>query len=340
VQRRQFRKAARLGFATAAVGPMRITFIVGFLVAGIVSASAQTNYPEKSIRLLYGFPAGNDLVTRIFADKLAEALGKPVVVDNVTGAGGNIAADRTAKAAPDGYTIGVLIGANITINPTLYKKLPYDPVKDLIPVSLIFEYPSLLVINNEVRAKDVKELVGLARAQPGQLTFGHAGVGTPAHLAGEIFRSMAHIDIQDVPYRGPSPTLTDLVGARITMGFLTPSVTLPLVREGKVRALAVTSRTRAPFAPELPNMGESGFPGFDVTTWFGLFAPAGTPAPIIERLNRETVRIVSSPEVQKRILDLGQVPRSSSPNEFVELIKAETPYWASVIKQAGIKQIE
>jgi tripartite-type tricarboxylate transporter receptor subunit TctC len=340
VQRRQFRKAADLGLATTAVGPMRITFIVGFLVAGIVSASAQTSYPEKSIRLLYGFPPGNDLVTRIFADKLAEALGKPVVVDNVTGAAGNIAADRTAKAAPDGYTIGVLTGANITINPTLYKKLPYDRAKDLIPVSLIFGYPNILLINNDVPARDVKELVALARAQPGRLTFGHSGAGTTSHLAAAIFSSMAHIDIQDVPYRGPSPVLTDLVSARITMSFNTPSVTLPLVREGKLRALAVTSRTRAPFAPELPSMDESGFPGFDVTVWFGLFLPAGTPAPIIERLNRETVKIISLPEVQKRILDLGQVPRSSSAKEFIELIKAETPYWASVIKQAGIKQIE
>ena len=319
---------------------MRFGSIACVLLAGIISASAQTNYPEKSIRLLYGFPAGNDIVTRIFADKLAEALGKPVIVDNVTGAAGNIAADRTAKAPPDGYTIGVLTGANITINATLYKKLPYDPVKDLIPVSLIFGYPNILLINNEIPAKNVKELVALARARPGQLTFGHSGAGTTSHLSAEILKSMAGIDIQDVPYRGPSPVLTDLISERIAVSFNTPSVTLPLVREGKVRALAVTSRTRAPFAPELPSMEESGFPGYDVTVWFGLFVPAGTAAPIVGKLNQETVKIVSSQEVQKRILDLGQVPRSNTPNEFVELIRVETPYWASVIKKAGIKQIE
>src|SRR5262245_61667154 len=211
------------------MGSIRFGSIAGFLVAGIVSAGAQTNYPEKSIRLLYGFPAGNDVVARIFADKLAEALSKPVIVENITGADGNIAADRTAKAAPDGYTVGVLTGANITINATLHKKLPYDPVKDLIPVSLIFGYPNVLLINNEVPAKTVKELVALARAQPGQLTFGHNGAGTTSHLSAEIFKSMAAIDIQDVPYRGPSPVLTDLVSARITMTFNAPGPTMPLV---------------------------------------------------------------------------------------------------------------
>jgi tripartite-type tricarboxylate transporter receptor subunit TctC len=322
------------------MGSTRLGSIVGFLVTGIVSAGAQTNYPEKSIRLLYGFPAGSDIVARLFADKLAETFSKPVIVENITGAAGNIAADRTARAAPDGYTIGVLTGANITINATLYKKLPYDPVKDLIPVSLIYEYPNVLLINNEVPAKNVKELVALARAQPGRLTFGHNGAGTTTHLSAEIFKSMAAIDIQDVPYRGLPSVLTDLVTARITMTFQSPGLTLPLVSEGKLRALAVTSRTRAPFAPELPSMEESGFPGYEVMVWFGLFVPAGTAAPIVEKLNRETVKIVSSQEVQRKLLDLGQVPRSSTPIEFVELIKTETPFWASVIKKAGIKQIE
>jgi tripartite-type tricarboxylate transporter receptor subunit TctC len=322
------------------MGSIRFGSIASFLIAGIVSAGAQTNYPEKSIRLFFGFAAGGDFVARLFADKLADALGKPVIVDNVTGAAGNIAADRTAKAPPDGYAIGFLTGANITINATLYKKLPYDPVKDLIPVSLIIEYPNVLLIHNEVPAKSVKDLVALARARPGQLTFGHNGAGTTTHLSAEIFKFMAGIDMQDVPYRGTALVLTDLVSARITMSFLTPGLTLPLVREGKLRALAVTSRTRAPFAPELPSMEESGLPGYDVTVWFGLFVPAGTAAPIVEKLNRETVKIVSSREVQKRFLDLGLVPRSSTPNEFVDLIKAETPYWASVIKKAGIRQIE
>ena len=322
------------------MNPSRIAVVAAVIAASTLSAAAQPSYPDRAIRLLYGFPAGNDIVTRIYADKLAEALGKPVVVENVTGAAGNIAADRTAKAVPDGHTIGVLTGANITINVTLYRKLPYDPSKDLLPVSLIFGYPNVLLVNNDIPAKNVEELVALARAQPGKLTFGHSGIGTTTHLSGEILKSMARIDIQDVPYRGPSAVLSDLVSSRIAMTFSTPTVSLPLAREGKIRALAVTSEARAPFAPELPTMDESGFPGFETTVWFGLFVPAGTAAPIVERLNRETAAIMALPDVRKRLLEIGIVPLVSTPAEFVAMIAAETPYWARVIKDAGIKPME
>jgi tripartite-type tricarboxylate transporter receptor subunit TctC len=322
------------------MSPVRIAVASAMLAASTLAVAAQMNYPDKNIRLLYGFPPGNDIVTRIYADKLAEALGKPVIVENVTGAAGNIAADRTAKAAPDGYTIGVLTGANITINVTLYRKLPYDPVRDLIPVSLIFGYPNILLITNDVPAKSVEELVAVARAQPGKLTFGHNGAGTTTHLSGEIFKSMARIEIQDVPYRGPSAALSDLISGRIAMTFNTPTVTLPLAREGKARALAVTSRSRAPFAPDLPTMDESGFPGFETTVWFGLFAPAGTPAPIIDKLNRETAAVMALPDVRKKLLDIGIVPRTSTSAELAAMIATETPYWSRVLKDAGIKPIE
>jgi tripartite-type tricarboxylate transporter receptor subunit TctC len=317
---------------------MPAAFIALLLAA--VPTAAQTAYPQNNILLLYGFPAGTDTGARVFADKLAEVLGKPVVVDNVTGAAGNIAADCTAKARPDGYTIGMLTGANITINATLYKKLPYDPVRDLIPVSLIFSYANVLMVNSQVPAKNVEELVTLAKAQPGQLSFGPNGIGTSTHLSAEIFQSMAGIKIQEVPYRGAPPLLTDLVSGRITMTFNTPTVTLPLAREGKLRALAVTSRTRVPFAPDLPTMNESGFPGFNTTVWFGLFVPAGTPTPIVETLNREAVRIMSLPDVRRRLFDLGLEPRSSTPKELADMIKAETPYWANIIKNAGLTPIE
>jgi tripartite-type tricarboxylate transporter receptor subunit TctC len=311
-----------------------------FVLLATCPASAQTNYPERNIRLLFGFAPGVDTVARLLADRLGDALGKPVIVENVTGAGGNIAADRVAKAAPDGYTIGVLAGANIVVNGSLYKKLPYDPVRDLAPVTQVYAYPNVLVVNNDVPAKSVAELVALARASPGRLTFGHAGVGTSLHLAGELFALMAHIDLQQVPFRGSSLVVTDLMGGRITMSFITPIATLSLIREGKVRALAVTSLVRAPFLPDVPTMTESGFPGFDVTGWFAMVAPAGTPALVIDKLNRETVRIMALPDMRDKLDALGIVPLGTTAAEFADVIKAELPYWARVIRDTGITPIE
>ena len=241
-----------------AVTSMKLLLIcTAFTAAGSALAATQTRpaYPAGNIRLLFGFPAGTDTTTRLLADKLAEALGKPVIVDNVTGAAGNIAADRTAKAKPDGLTIGMLTGANIVINPALYKSLSYDPIKDLVPISLVFEYPNVLVINSQVPAKTVSELVALARMKPGQLTYGHNGVGTTTHLSAELFKAMAGISIQEIPYRGLPPMVPDLLTGRITMTFNTPSASMPLVWEGKLHALAVTSPTRAPYATDVPTMG-------------------------------------------------------------------------------------
>lgn len=319
---------------------VRLAIVASVIAAAAQPGSAQSVYPERNIRLVYGFPAGNDLAARILAEKLAESLGKPVIVDNITGAAGNIAADRAAKAAPDGYTIGMLPSASMVISPMLYSNLPYDPVKDLTPVSLIVRYPSLLLVNNDVPAETVQDLVALARAAPGKLTYGHVGVGTTSHLAGELFKSMAGIDLQGVPYRGPSPIITDLIGGRITMTFNAPGPSIALVKEGKIRALAVTSKERASFAPDLPSMEESGLSGFEATVWFGLFVPAGTPAAIIERLNQEVTKAMSSPDVGKRIGDIGQVPVSSTAGELAELIRTDAPYWAELIRKAGIKLIE
>jgi tripartite-type tricarboxylate transporter receptor subunit TctC len=311
-----------------------------FIASSAVSVVAQTSYPDRNIRLLYGFPPGNDLVARIYAEKLGESLGKPVIVENLTGAGGNIAADRTAKAWPDGYTIGLLPSANIIINTIVYRKLPYDPVNDLIPVTQIFGYPNLLLVNNEVPATTVQELVTLARKQPGSLSYGHNGLGTTTHLAAELFKLMGQVQIQEVPYRGPSPVVTDMISGRITMTFNAPGPLLPLVRERKIRPLAVTSRSRAPFAPDLPTMEESGFAGFDFVVWFGVFVPAKTPSFIVEKLNRESAKIMDSPDMVKRLSDLGNVPLKSSPAEFAALIKAEKPFWARIVRDAGVEPIE
>src|SRR5262245_30740046 len=261
--------------------------VLSFIIATAGPVFGQSNYPERSIRLLYGFPPGNDTPSRIFSDKLAEAFGKPVIVENVTGAAGNIAADRAASAAPDGYTLGMLTGANIVLRPLLSSK-PYDPLKDLVPISVVWRFTNVIAVNNNVPAKTLAELVALARATPGKLTFGHNGVGSVTHLSGELLKDRAKIDVQGVPYRGPSAILTDLVGGRIAMTINPPSSTLPLVQAGHIRGLAVTSLTRTAFAPDLPTVAESGYPGFETMVWFGLFAPAGTPRVIVDRLSRET----------------------------------------------------
>jgi tripartite-type tricarboxylate transporter receptor subunit TctC len=234
----------------------------------------------------------------------------------------------------------VLAGPNIVINGSLYKKLPYDPVRDLAPVTQVYGYPNVLVVNNDVPAKSVAELVALARASPGKLTFGHPGLGTSSYLAGELLNFMAHIDTQQVPFRGSPLVITDVMGGRITMSFMTPVTSLSLIGEGKIRALAVTSLKRAPFLADIPTMDESGFPGSDVSVWFGLFVPAGTSAAIIERLHRETAKITAMLDVRDKFRALGLVPLHNTPAEFVDVIKAETPYWARVIKDTGIKPVE
>jgi tripartite-type tricarboxylate transporter receptor subunit TctC len=319
---------------------IRVAIAVALLAAGTFPVLAQSNYPNRNIRLLFGFAPGVDTVARLLADKLSAAIGKPVIVENVTGAAGNIAADRVAKAIPDGYTIGVLAAANIVVNGSLYKKLSYDPLRDLVPVTQVYGYPDVLVVNNDVPAKNVAELVALARASPGQLTFGHAGLGTSLHLAGELLNFVAHIDVQQVPFRGSSLVVTDLIGGRITMSFIPPTATLSMILEGKVRALAVTSLKRAPFLPDVPTMDESGFSGFDVTTWFGMFAPAGTSAAVVDKLNRETVKIMALPDMHDKLRAIGILPLTNTSAEFADVIKAETPYWARVIKETGIKPIE
>ena len=311
----------------------------GLLALLIVeSPAAQTTYPEKPIRIVVGFPPGGqaDTVARLLGQKLAEALGKPIVVDNAPGAAGNIAADRVAKAAPDGYTLGLLSQGQIVINPSLYK-LAYDPVKDFAPVSQVTVSMYILVVHNAVPAKSVKELVALAKAQPGGLTFASAGSGSGPHMAAELFKSVAGLDIRHIPYKGVPAAIPDLLGGRVTMMFSPIGVVLPLVREGKLRALAVTSLRRSSAAPELPTIAESGYPGFEVTVWRGLLAPARTPAAIVRKLHLETVKALALPDLRAKLADLGLEGIGNSPDEFAAFIKSEIPKWAKVIKESGIK---
>jgi len=304
------------------------------------SAEAQVSYPDRPIRILVGFPPGGppDIAARVLADKFTDLWGKPVIVENATGQGGNVAIERAAKAAPDGYTL-VMASNAIVINPSLYKKLPYE-MSELAPISLAVSMPCILVVNKDVPARSVQELVALARGQPGKLTFGHAGVGTPAHLAGELFKTRAGLVIQQVPYRGMPLTVPDLLAGHISMIFPNISVVLPLVREGAVRALAVTSLKRFGGTPDLPTMDESGFPGFEATAWFGLMAPAGTPPAIIDRLHRETARVLALGDVRAHLGELGIDVVANKPAEFAGVIQSETAQWAKLIREAGIKVTE
>ena len=302
-------------------------------------AAAQTDYPNRQIHIIVGFTAGTapDVAARILATKFAETWNVPVTVEDITGAGSNIATDRVAKAAPDGYSL--LMGGNpsLVINPSLYAKLPFDPIKDFAPISQVFVAANILTVHPDVPAKTLPELVALARAQPGKLTYGHAGIGTSQHLAGELFKYMAHIDITPVAYRGSTAVLPDLLAGRLTMFFGNIVNVLPQVREGKLRAFAITSLKRSALAPDLPTMAESGYPGFEAVPWFGLLAPAGTPQPIIDKLHDETVKVLAMPDVRKTMQQQGLDIIGNSPAEFAAAIKTETPQWAKVIKDAGIK---
>jgi tripartite-type tricarboxylate transporter receptor subunit TctC len=288
--------------------------------------------------MVVGFPPGSqpDTVARLLGQKFAEALGKPVLIDNVAGAAGNIAGDRVAKAAPDGYTLGLLGQTQIAVNPSPYH-LGYDPVKDFAPVSQVIVSPNILVVHNAVPAKTVRELVALAKAQPGELTFASGGSGSATHMPGELFKSAAGLDIRHIPYKGTVAAIPDLLGGRVTMAFSQLAVILPVVREGKLRALAVTSLKRSPALPEVPTIAESGYPGFDVTNWYGLFAPARTPATIVRKIHLETVKALAQADVRAKFADLGLEAIGNSPDEFAAAIQSEIPKWAKVIKESGIK---
>jgi len=298
-------------------------------------------YPTRPVRLLVGFaPSGpNDIVARLVGERLSAIWGKPVVIDNVTGASGNLAADRVAKSAPDGYTLLMAAAAQIVVNLSLYQKMTFDPTKDLTPISQLSSFANILAVHNDVPAKTVQDLIALARKQPGELTFASGGVGTSNHLAGELFKSMASIDIRHVPYRSLALAVPDLLAGRVSMAFLSTTY-LQLVREGKLRGFAVSSLKRAAAAPDLPTMAESGFPDFDATGWFGLMAPAGTSPAVVDKIQRDAVSILSLPELRKKLDELGLEPIGNTPAEFAAAIKSEISQWAKVIKEAGIKQNE
>ena len=301
------------------------------------SAVAQSIYPEKPVRLLNGFRPGSqaDVVARLFAERFTEAWGRPVLVESVAGAAGSIAAERVAKAVPDGYTLGLLGQASLVINPELYK-LAYNPVTDLTPVSQVTVAPNILVVHDALPAKNVRELVALAKARPAELTYASSGVGSAPHMAAELFKSAAGLSLLHIPYNGPT-SIPDMIGGRVTMAFFTIANAIPVVREGKLRALAVTSLKRSAVFPDLPTIAESGYPGFEATLWYGLLAPARTSATIVTKIHSESVKALASPELRLKLANLGVEGVGSSPDDFAAFIKSEIPKWATVIKASGIK---
>jgi len=303
---------------------------------------AEPAYPQTTIRIVLGFSPGSapDVAARILGERFRAAWGKPVVVENMLGAGGNVAADHVAKAAPDGATLLMAGNAAIVINPSLYAKLPYDPARDLVPIAQVTIAPNVLVLNKDVPAKSVQELVELARRRPGELTFASAGIGTSTHLAGELFQTMAGVKLQHVPYRDSATLLSDLVTGRVTMFFGSIASVLPQARDGQLRALAVTSLRRSPAMPELPTLDELGFSGFDAGAWFGLMAPTGTPAPIVAMLHDEAQMAVAAPAAREKFAALGMETVVRSSDEFAAAIRTETPVWARLIKQIGIAPIQ
>lgn len=315
-----------------------LTLAAALAISGASNATSQTNYPQKPIRIVVGFPAGSalDLGARLLAQRLAESLGKPVVVENVTGAAGSIAAERVAKAPPDGYTLAFAANAQITVNPSLYK-LSYDPVRDFAPISQVYFAPNVLVVGNAVSATTFQQLTTLAKEQPGTLTYASGGGGSAPHIAAELLKSMAALDIRQIPYKGVVAAIPDLLAGRVTMMFAPISVVLPMVRDGKLRALGVSSLRRASTLPGVPTIDESGVPAFEVTIWGGLLAPAGTPMPIVRKLQRETIRALALTGVREKLAAIGMDTIGNSPEEFAGVIKAEIPKWAKLIKASGIK---
>jgi len=259
------------------------------------------------------------------------------VIENATGAAANVAADRTVKAGPDGYTLLMASNAQIVINPSLYPNMSFNPAKDLVTISQSVFTPNLLVVHNDVPARTVQELADYARANPGKLTYASAGTGTTQHLAAELFKSMAKVDIQHVPYRGAAPAITDLLGGRVTLFFGNIAPLVPLVRDGKLRALAVTSAKRFGAVPDLPTMIEAGYPGFDAVAAFGLMAPTGTPRAIIDKIHQDHVKALAPADIRKKLSDVGMEVIASSPEEFAKALAAERPQWEKLIKEAGIK---
>ncbi len=317
---------------------LRVLSLLPLLLA-VTGPAAQSSYPEKPIRIIVQTPPGAapDILARLLGQHLTEAWGKPVIVENAPGAAGIVAAEKLAKSAPDGYTLGMPGDAPMTTNVTLYGKLPYDPLRDFAHITIVAETMNMLVVHPSVPAKNVQELIALAKSQPGKLNYATAGSGTSQHLGGEMMKSMAGVDILHIPYKSAIQGIQSVLGGEVTMTFGNVVTALPYVRDGRLRALAVTSSKRSLEAPDVPTMAESGIPGFEAVAWFGLVAPAGTPPAILAKWHKETLRVLAQPEVRSKIAGLGAVIVGNSSEAFTAQIKAEIESKGKVIRATGAK---
>ena len=325
-----YRRTLIHGMAAAAVALMA--------APGIAQAPA-SNWPNKPIRYIVNFAPGGttDILARTIGEKLGAALGQPIVVENKPGQGGSIGAAELARAAPDGYTIGAGTISSHAINATLYDKLSYDPITSFAPITLYATQPNVLLVHPSVPAKNVRELIALLKASPNKYSFGSAGNGTSQHISGELFKVMAGVDMQHIPYRGSGQMMPELLGGTLLVAFDNIATAVQHVNAGKLRALAVTSATRSVVSPDVPTMAESGLPGYDISSWQAVFAPAGTPAPIVERLYTEIARILKTPDIQKRLSDLGLNVSEMTPAQLTALIKADVPRLGKIVKETGAR---
>jgi tripartite-type tricarboxylate transporter receptor subunit TctC len=307
--------------------------------AGAQLIAPPVTYPAHPVRVVVPFPAGGttDILARAVAQRFTEAFGQPFIVDNRPGAGGNIGAELVAKSAPDGYTLVMGTVGTHAINPSLYTNMPYDHVKDFTPVFLVAGVPNVLEVNPAVPAHTVAELVAYAKANPGKLNFASSGSGTSIHLSGELFKTMTGVSMQHVPYKGSAPALQDLLGGQVQLMFDNLPSSMALIKAGKLRALAVTSAHRSAALPDLPTIAESGYPAFEASSWFGLLAPAGTPAAIVNKLNAEGNQWLASADAKDKLLAQGAIAAGGSPEDFARHIATETVKWAKVVKASGAK---
>ncbi|MBV7482757.1 tripartite tricarboxylate transporter substrate binding protein [Bordetella sp. BOR01] len=310
-----------------------------FTTIATAAATATEDYPSRPIRLIVPFAPGGgaDVLARIVGQKLGENLKQPVLIENRSGAGGNLGTDLVAKAEPDGYTLVLGVVGPISINVSLFDSLPYDPVKDLAPITQAVMVTNLLVINPGLKVDSVAELIELAKSKPGTLSFASGGTGTAGHLAGELFKTMAGVDITHVPYRGSGPAINDLIGGQVQLFFDNMPSALPQARSGRLKALGVTTARRSSAAPDIPTIAESGLPGFEANNWYGFLTAAGTPKPIIDKLNREIVRVLNMPDVKERLVAMGAEVIGNTPEEFALVIREEIPKWRQVVQDSGAK---
>jgi tripartite-type tricarboxylate transporter receptor subunit TctC len=316
-----------------------ISSLIGLMYLAVVVSAAAQGYPSRPVRIIAPFPPGGglDIVARALGQKLSPVLKQSVIIDNRAGADGMIGSEQVARATPDGYTLLVSSTGPMVINPALNARMPYDTKKDFAPITLLVIQPMYLVVHPSLPVKSVKELVALAKARPGQLNYASGGVGNGAHLAGEIFKTLTSIDIVHVPYKGAAPAVVDLLSGQAHMMLNSVSVFLPHINAGKLRALAVGAPHRLPLLPSVPTMSEAGVQGFDASSWYGFFAPAGTPKEIVVRLNAESVKILHSQEIHDYLLPQGAEPIGNTPEQFAAHIDAELVKWARAVKSAGVK---